>query len=78
MSPPTYVMTPLERDALRYYVEHGGTRTNDGSTYDTLLSGLCSKPKDTPYVSWRMHPNSKIDGYINLYEPTAAGRAALT
>ncbi|MDR7232256.1 hypothetical protein J2X45_003362 [Caulobacter sp. BE264] len=67
-------VTPLELDALRRCVERGSTRTNDGGMTDCLLSGLCSKPADGPLVAWRVNPNSWIDGYISLYEPTEAGR----
>lgn len=70
-------LTPLELDVLSKCVERGSTRTSDGTISDTILSVLCSKPKDAPYVSWRMNPNSSKDGWINLYEPTEAGRAAL-
>lgn len=67
-------VTPLELAALRRCVERGSTRTNDSGMVDCLLSGLCSKPADGPLVAWRVNPNSWIDGYINLYEPTEAGR----
>lgn len=71
-------LTPLELAALRDCVERGGTRCNDGGMTDTLLSILCSKPSpEAPYVRWQMNPNSRQDGYISLYTPTDAGRAAL-
>lgn len=70
-------LTPHELDALRCCVERGGTRCNDAGLVDTLLSGLCSKPEGGPYVRWQMNPTSRDDGYISLYMPTDAGRAAL-
>lgn len=72
-----YELTPLELDALRDCAKRGGTRCNDGGMVDTLLSGLCSKPKDAPLVKWRRNPNSRADGWINLYELTDAGLAAI-
>lgn len=70
-------ITPLELDVLTKCVERGSTRTSDGTISDTLLSVLCSKPKDAPLVKWRQNPNSLKDGWINLYEPTEAGIAAV-
>lgn len=68
-------LTPLQITYLTACVERGSTRTNDGGMADTILSGLCSTAP--PLVSWRVNPNSRADGYISLYEPTDAGRAAL-
>lgn len=73
----TYELTPLELDILSKCIARGGTRTNDDGISDAILSGLCSKPVNAPYVSWRINPDSRKDGYINLYEPTEAGRAAV-
>lgn len=70
-------LTPWELQALADCVDRGSTRCNDGGIYDTLLSILCSKPKAEPLVGWRVNPNRRTDGYISLYEPTAAGRAAV-
>lgn len=72
-----YELPPLFLDVLRKCVARGSTRTSDGTLSDTVLSNLCSQPEGNPYVTWRMNPNSRFDGWINLYEPTAAGRAAV-
>lgn len=75
MSAPDLDLTPLEISALADCVKRGGTRANDGGLADTLLSILCSKPSiEDPLIRWRINPNSRIDGYISLYEPTQRGR----
>lgn len=73
------MLTPLQRDALAKCCERGSTRGNDGGLVDDLLSGLCSNTSQGIsngwLVRWSMNPESRTDGYINLYTPTPLGLA---
>ncbi len=72
-------LTPLSRDALGICCQRGSTRTNDGGLVDDLLSVMCSNVAEGVnngwLLTWQMNPDSRRDGYINLYVPTERGLA---
>lgn len=72
-------MPPLSKSALVNCCARGSTRTNDGGMVDDLLSGMCSNTAEGVMngwlVTWSMNPESRRDGYINLYTPTPLGFA---